>query len=671
MKNSQFGVDYYPEHWDKTRWPIDLSMMQEMGIDVVRLTEFSWSELEPSDGRFSFAWLDEVLDLCERYGLKVVLGTPTAAPPAWLIEAMPDIQPMASDGSRRYFGGRHHDCQSHPGYRQKITRYVTAFAQHFGHRECVIGWQIDNELGNSHGDLCYCEHCEQRFRQWLETKYSTIAALNENWGTTFWSQGYQSFAEIHAPKNTASGHNPSQLLDWKIFHSDLINDFHSLQAKIIRTASPNRFITHNCMGFSDVVSYYDLAEQLDFVSHDQYLEGYWKDFVKDRAVKENHQQAIFPAAELDFIRSIKKDNFWVMEQQASVTGWEILGPTPRPGQIALWSMQSVAHGADTIVYFRWRSCPMGTEQFWHGILPHSGIPGRSYYEIKDLIQKVKPLMQEIHGTLPQAKVAIVYSYEQNYAFQIQPHHPELRYVDHLMTFYKELHQRHIAVDFVQELEDWSGYDLVIDPLSYLMGPDQESHCRDYVKNGGKLVMTMRTGVKSRNDLCLIDQALPGNLSDLLGVKIHDYDCLRSSEVKLAYQGKSYQGSKWADILSPTTAQTLATYHSEFYAGQAAITVNTYGTGQAYYVGTELDCEMMHEFIELFADEITRLPQSPAGVEIVSRESEARRYYFVLNHRAETVTLDLPENWQAYFDDQKKELPAYSYQVYYEEKAYDK
>lgn len=664
MENLQFGVDYYPEHWDEERWSIDLSMMKEMGITVVRLAEFSWSALEPAEGAFSFEWLAKVLDLCAAFDLKVVLGTPTAAPPAWVIEKMPDIQPMASDGARRYFGGRHHDCQSHPGYREQIKQYVTAFASHFGAHPQVIGWQVDNELGNSHGDLCYCSYCEAAFRQWLEGKYGTIEAVNQNWGTTFWSQDYQSFTQIHAPKNTASGQNPSRALDWQLFHSDLINEFHSFQAQIIREHSPNRFITHNLMGFSNVVNYHDLAKQLEFVSHDQYLEGYWRNYEKDKVEENYGTKRAFAAAELDFIRSIKKAGFWIMEQQSSISGWDILGRTPKPGEISLWTVQSVAHGADTIVYFRWRSCKMGTEQYWHGILPHSGIPGRSYFEIKTLIQKIKPLMKEVKGILPKPKVAIVHSYAQHYAMQIQPHHPDLNYLDHLYTYYRELYQRNIAVDFVQELEDWSPYQLVIAPLQYLMSPEQAQHYTNFVEKGGHLVVTMRTGVKERNNLCLIDQALPGDLSAVFGVEVHEYDCLRDVDVQVQLEGEIFTGSKWADILTPTSAEVIATYASEFYAKEAAITVHSYGKGKAYYVGTELDRELMHRFMNQLADVLPETLITPPGVEIISRENEQVSYYFVMNHQNKDQAITIPEDWEAYYPEQDRNMiSANQYQVY--------
>ena len=664
MENFQFGVDYYPEHWERSRWRTDLAMMKEMGIAVVRLAEFSWSALESAPGHFTFGWLDDVLALCQEYDLKVVLGTPTAAPPAWLIAELPDVQPVTADGSRRYFGGRHHDCQSHPGYRNHIKRYVSAFSAHFGQHPQVVGWQVDNELGNSHGNLCYCAHCDTRFRAWLEEKYGTIAQLNRNWGTMFWSQTYSSFAQVHAPKTTVTGQNPSQLLDWKLFHSDLINEFHAFQAQIIRQNSPRGFITHNLMGFSEVVSAHDLAKQLDFVSHDQYLEGYWRNYEQDQRDYETGSKRAAAAAELDFVRSIQQQGFWIMEQQSSVTGWEILGRTPRPGEISLWSVQSVAHGADTIVYFRWRSCAMGTEQYWHGILPHSGVPGRSYYEIKALIAALKPLMNELQGTLPVAKVGIVHSYAQHYAWQIQPHHPELDYLGHLQTYYQEFFRRNIAVDFVRELADWSQYDLIVAPLQYLMSPVQEAHFANYVRRGGHLVMTMRTGVKERNNLNMIDHVLPGNLSKVLGVEVYDYDCLRHGPVKIKLGYQEYSGSKWADILTPTSAQTLATYNSEFYAGASAITVNQYGQGKAYYVGSELAPDLMSRLMDELTSVLPPSIPTPAGVEIATRENETTIYYFVMNHQHEAQRLNLPSDWISYLPGQKKHMiQGDSYQIY--------
>ena len=255
-----YGTDYYPEHWPRDRWETDAKLMEEMGIDVVRMAEFSWAKMEPREGEFHFEWLKEAVALLAKHGIKSILGTPTAAPPAWIIEKNPEIQPIDSDGTQHFFGGRHHDCQSNETYRQHIRRFVTAMATAFKDDPNVVGWQIDNELGNSHYNLCYCPSCTAHFQEWLRKKYGTVDALNNAWGTWFWSQQYDSFEQVQAPKVTVSGRNPSAVLDWNRFCSDLIVDFQQLQIDIIRSiCPPAQFITHNMLGFRDKGSYYDLA----------------------------------------------------------------------------------------------------------------------------------------------------------------------------------------------------------------------------------------------------------------------------------------------------------------------------------------------------------------------------------------------------------------------------
>ena len=245
--SAYFGVDYYPEHWPRERWETDARMMRDMGIGIVRMAEFSWAKMEPSEGDFRFEWLDEAIRVLSRHGIRTVLGTPTAAPPAWIIEKDPDILPVDEQGLRKHFGGRHHDCQSNPAYRAHVRRFVTAMASHFSDSPDVIGWQIDNELGNSHENLCLCEHCARAFRDWLKIRYGGIESLNEAWGTAFWSQQYSSFDQVPAPLVTPTAHNPSLLLNWKRFCSDLVADFLKMQSDILRAHCPNQFVTHNMM----------------------------------------------------------------------------------------------------------------------------------------------------------------------------------------------------------------------------------------------------------------------------------------------------------------------------------------------------------------------------------------------------------------------------------------
>ena len=653
-----FGADYYPEHWPRERWETDAKMMRDLGLDVVRMGEFSWFKMEPEEGRFDFTWLDEAIALLASYGIKTILGTPTAAPPAWIIEQDPTIEPMDDQGRRRHFGGRHHDCQSHPGYRAHIQRFVTAYAKHFGPNPNVIGWQVDNELGNSHDELCFCPHCENRFRQWLREKYDTVDALNAHWGTAFWSQGYNSFDQVHAPRMTASGKNPSQELDWKRFCSDLILEFHDFQAKILRAYAPDKFITQNMMGFSDKVSYYELGKQLEFASHDQYPGGF---FLGQPSELPDSRQA----ADLDFIRSVKQAPYAIMEQQSGITGWQIMGRAPRPGQLGVWAAQSVAHGADAIVFFRWRSCAVGTEQYWHGLLPHSGIPGRTYREAAAFIQAMKPLMRDMKGAMPRAEAAILYSYDQEYAIRIQPHHPDLNYIEHLRVYYQALYRRSVPLDFVSDEQDFTPYKVLIAPLHYLNSPESTEKLLSYAAEGGTLVLTMRAGVKAMDNTCLTDGPLPVGFSEAAGVTVEEYDCLLCGENSVIWDGISYPCQKWCDILSLHGAEALAHYEQSFYAGAPAITRRAYGKGTIYYVGTEMGDALAARFAEELTSRagLQTLGDVPAGVELVCRRKGNKAWLFALNHTDRERPCPVSNDWTPLFDATAGRLAPDSFAVF--------
>lgn len=623
--NIHFGVDYYPEHWKRDRWETDAKLMKEMGVQVVRLAEFSWFKMEPSEGKYDFEWLKDAVALLDSYGIKSVLGTPTAAPPAWMCEAYPEILPIDSHGDKRHFGGRHHDCQSNPVYRKYCADIVTKMAETFSGNPGVIGWQIDNELGNSHGDFCHCDSCRKHFIEWLRSKYITIDRLNEAWGTAFWSQGHASFDEIDTPKITAVGINPATMLDWKLFHSDLITDFANAQIEIIRKLCPKHFITHNYMCFDNVVNYYDLGAKLDFVSNDIYPGGNWNPEIPKPACE--------LAASNDVIRGYKKNPFWMMEQQSSIPGWDTMSNAPRPGEAASWAMQSVAHGADAIVFFRWRSCAFGTEQYWHGVIGHNGKPGRVYNELKEMIDTFSPFMEEIKGSMPPSEVAIIHSFKENYALDIQKNHPDLNYVNQLMLYHKAFYEKNMPVDFVRELDDLSAYKLVVAPLLYIMTPEIEEHLREYVRSGGNLILTMRTGVKDDNNNCMIDEYLPGALKDVAGIEIPEYDCLYKRDAVVDFEWKEYPVSKWADLITPTTAKTLGLYGNNFYKGTAAITKNKFGDGTCYYIGTEPSYELLEALTRVIAKDcgLSTLGSSEENVEIMARTSKDTTWTFVINH----------------------------------------
>ncbi len=658
-----FGVDYYPEHWPEERWETDARLMAGMGLELVRLAEFAWKKLEPAEGSFEFGWLDRALAALDRHGLKAVLGTPTAAPPAWLIEANPEVLPLDSQGRRVSFGGRHHDCQSSPAYRRHAQRIVGAMARRFGTDPRVVGWQVDNELGNSHEDLCHCESCRTAFHAWLELRYGSVDALNQAWGTQFWSQGYDSFDQVPTPAFTITAHSPSLLLDWKRFHSDLVVEFQELQLSVIRAEAPGHFVTHNMMGFADLVDYFDLGADLDFVSHDQYPLGFWQ---APRAPAEL-------AAALDLMAGIKGKPFWVMEQQAGMTGWQVMAQAPRPGQLALWAAQSVARGADTVLFFRWRTCLSGTEQYWHGILPHDGRPGRRYEELKVLVAALKPQMARFAGSLSGAEVGILYSYEQNWAFEIQPHHPDLDYITYVQRIHASFHERNVPVAFLAPGASLDGYRLIVAPLLYIEIPGLAERLRAFVEGGGTLLLTMRTGVKDAANVCLATSPLPGPYAELLGLEILDYDCLRSGPVPVALVGPpnsamqgalaAGSGELWWDCIETRGARPWAAGLLGPHAGEAIVTRQRLGAGEAWYLGTSPDSGLMGLLCaELLASAgVEGLGPSPEGVELCRRRTGSCDFLFALNHTGEAKRFGLEAGWTRLVG--PEDMPPYGFQVY--------
>jgi beta-galactosidase len=659
--NFRFGVDYYPEHWPESRWETDARLMQEMGLQVVRLAEFAWNKLEPAAGRFDFAWLDRAIAVLAARGLKVVLGTPSAAPPAWMIEAHPDILPVDSEGRTRGFGGRHHDCQSNPTYRRQVARIVTAMAEHYGGDSRVVGWQTDNELGNSHQDTCHCGHCRRAFQTWLERRYGSIGNLNQSWGTVFWSQTYDTFAQVPTPALTLTAHSPSLLLDWKRFHSDLIVDFQQQQIDLLRPRTPGQFLTHNFMGYADVVDYFDLAAPLDFVSHDQYPSGFWD-------TPPGRSPAALASA-LDLMAGLKGKAFWIMEQQAGPTGWQIMARTPRPGQLALWAAQSVARGADTVVFFRWRSCTVGTEQYWHGILPHNGVPGRRYQELRTLVQSLSPVMPRFEGALPNAEVALLHSYEQNWAFEIQPHHPELDYVTVMEGLHAAFYHNNVPAAFVSPQAELAEYKLVVAPLLFLDLPGVAERLKNYVERGGHLVLTARTGVKNQANVCLTDAALPGPYGELLGIEILDYDCLRGIDVPVAAGPVGGQGRLWWDVVTLRGATVIAKATGGDHDSEPAATGHAFGKGSATYWATLPDATLAAALVEhaLGYAKVSTLGKSEPGVELAQRRSAEGDFLFALNHTAQGREHQPGASWTPIVGTQ--ELAPFGFSVFFRPAAH--
>jgi beta-galactosidase len=633
-----FGVDYYPEHWPESRWPEDVRLMVEAGINVVRLAEFAWSKMEPEDGSYDFGWLDRVIALLAQHDIDVILGTPTASPPPWLMAKQEDLFLVSEYGVRLTYGNRREYCPNNALYHDYSRRIVEEMAGHFKENPAVIGWQIDNEFGSR----CYCDICRGEFQRWLERRYGTLGNLNEQWGTVFWSHVYNDWSEVPVPRLTGSSPNPGLGLDYSRFMSDSYMAYQKIQVDILRRICPEEhFITHNFMGFKyNFLNYFDMAQDIDFVSWDIYWRMQW-----------NMQAATDPCSAAlghDAMRGLKGKNHWVMEQQSGSGGWEHVSVSPRPGELRLWAYQSIAHGADGIVFFRWRTARYGTEQYWHGLLDHHGLPGRRYAEIKRMGEEVGKLANRISGALVKPEVAIISSYDSRFAFQLQGNNPRFDYPSHVQQIYRAFYDRQVPVDIVSPAAALSNYKIVVVPALHILTEEVAGNLKQYVASGGLLVVTPRTGVKDEAN-AVVNQVLPGLLAELCGVEVEEYVSLPvdvDSELEFTELAARPRvpAQVWCDLLRLNGATAIAHYTQDFFAGKPAMTMNNSGEGWVIYVGSfgdELYAHMADYLLD-FAG-MRSLLSVPEGVEVSERWQGERQLLFVLNQteQEQVIALDRP------------------------------
>jgi beta-galactosidase len=635
------GVDYYPEHWPKTRWATDAKLMKAAGFNVVRLAEFAWVKMEPEEGRFDFRWLDEALSVLHKQGISAILGTPTAAMPAWVARKYPETLAMQLDGQRITWGVRKNNCFSAGAYRLLSQRITKAMAQHFAANPAVIGWQTDNEFGSPQ---CYCDNCKGTWQDWLKAKYGSLDEVNRAWGTHFWGHKVQTWGEIHMPADMHA-HNPSLCLDWKRFWSWQNVRFQHDQTVILRRECPRHFITHNLMGFAPDVNYFDLSADLDHASWDNYpsLGG---------------AEAYDPAASADLMRGVKGKNFWIMEQTAGPHGWGSYTRNPRPGEMRKQFFQQVGHGADGFLWFRWRSCTVGREQYWHGLLGHDGKAFRRYREAAQTAKDFHKVGKELAGTTVKAEAAMFYDYDSVWAFDIQPAYngwnffganaSANRYQEAVKRYHRALFRAGVNVDLVRPGQDLSGYKLVLAPHQYVMPDPLAQQLSDYVRQGGVLLCDSRTGVKDATGLCH-ERTLPGLLSRAFGIRIEEYEALHEG-VSYATQSKTsglpgaYQAVQTCDWITPEKAETLLAYKDWHLKGLAAVTQNKFGRGQGFYVGANFQEDAFYDHLVaglLKAARIQPLVVPPAGVEATARQGANGTLLFLINHTEEPKAVKVP------------------------------
>ncbi|HXW15659.1 MAG TPA: beta-galactosidase, partial [Terriglobia bacterium] len=620
--------------------------------------EFAWVKMEPQEGHFDFGWLDRALKVLNAHGIRAVLGTPTASPPAWLYAKYPDIAVMDAKGIRYRFGSRRNYCLHNPDFRAATVRIVTAMAEHYKDHPGVIGWQIDNELSDP---KCYDPISQAAFQDWCQRKYHTLDALNADWGTIFWGHTYSDWRQIPLPWNTLyDTANPSLVLDFDRFHSDSTRDYLDLQAAILRKIAPHQAITHNEMGLFSEINYYDLNRSVDFVAWDNYP-----------ILQKDYAQYSGQGLAHDVMRGSKDNqNFMIMEQEGGIGGWaEFIGRQAPPALYRVWAYQSVAHGADGICYFRWRTSRYGTEQYWEGILDQDSYRNSRYGIVAQTGKELQQLAPLLHGSRVVAPVALLNSPDSRWALQNQPGVEGFQYDLQLQDFYDAFRRAGVSVDVAFPPSDLSAYRIVVAPALYVTDRALVDKLTAYVQNGGTLILTFRSGVKDEHNV-VTDRTLPGPFAELAGVAIHEFDPQINEEQEIVGPGDTHFPARyWSDILTPTTAKVLATYGKGYYAGRPALTFNQAGKGLVYYVGTESKSPVFYDRLIALATQKSLVAinaRIPAGVEVAVREKEGRRIIFVLNYTSTAQTVPLEQAYLNALTGQTEpmdvRIPAYEVKV---------
>jgi beta-galactosidase len=602
------GVCDYPEHVPPDRWPIYARQQRELGLKVVRLAEFAWAWTEPQPGVYRWDWLDEAVAALHAEGLGVILCTPTATPPAWLIHAHPEILPVDAQGRVRAFGSRRHYDFASPVYREHSRRITRELAARYGEHPAVIGWQTDNEYGCHATARSYGPASVAAFREWLRGRYGTLDALNEAWGNVFWSMEYTAWEQIGAPHLTVTETNPSHELDYSRCASDTIRDFNREQVEILRELSPGRPVTHNFMIFEGSFDHYRVAADLDFVTWDSYptgmLEFFWPgdDALKTRYARTGHPDLI--AFNHDLYRGLLRRPFGVMEQQCGQVNWAPWNPLPAPGAVALWTAQAWAHGADLVSYFRWRAATMSQEVMHSGLLRHDETPDRGYAEVAALDPALFP-----NGDVP-AKVALLHDYESLWAWEAQPHAADFSCWEQVVTYYSALRSLGVDVDVISADAELDGYDLIVAPALTLMTAERAAALTDAATRA-RVVFGPRTAYRTETGRTPEDGQF-GALSGLIGARLLQFDSLRPTLSHTVSGG--FTARKWAETYRLQGAEATHRYGGGVLDGLPAVIRQ----GQVTVIGAhspELVAEILER--ELTAAGVPLLP-CPEGVRVSRR-----------------------------------------------------
>lgn len=623
------GAAWYPEQWPEARWNADLQLMQRAGINVVRLGEFAWSREEPREGVYHFGWLERAIRLAQEHHIYVILGTPTDAPPAWLTGEYPDTLRVNGAGRRAEHGGRRQFSYSSPRYRMFCRDIATRLAQQFGHNPDVIGWQI----GNEYTDESYDPSAVRQFHQWLQVRFGTLAALNRDWGTAYWSQTYNNWNEI--PLNAVPG-NPGLMLAHRQFVTATWVSFQQVQVDAIRRWSdPRQFITTNLggLGWSDNFDHYRICAPLSLAAWDDY-------------VGQGHLHPYRNAAMHDFVRGWKRQDFLVMETQPGFVNWAPINNILYRGETRAMAWQAIGHGAEGVLYWQWRDAPNGQEEYHGAIVGPDGAPLPIYSEIRRTAGEFHRARQALQGTAPVSQAAIVLTYDSRWAIDFQRFSRRYRQLPMLLDFYRPLDDLAQSVDIVEATAPLDRYKFVIAPSLNVITPQLARHLLNYVRQGGYLLLGPRSGMKNEYN-GLNPQRQPGPLAAALGGRVDQFYAL-PGPVPVAGSYGSGSADIWAEqltLLNPAAAAPLRYGAANgWLRGQPAMIERHIGKGVLAYLGTVLSPPLMRATLDAMAKQAgvtAAFGPLPKGVEVCRRVGEGHEVFILINHTRGSIQVSLP------------------------------
>lgn len=682
------GVDYYPEQWSESLWEEDLDRMKDAGTRCVRIAEFGWNMVEPEEGQFTFDFYDRFLDLCEKKGMKVIFGTPSATPPAWLTEKYPEVLNASMEGVLYRHGSRRHYNYNSPKYRELVSRIVEKEAQHYGPHPALTGWQIDNELNCETADF-YSEADNAAFREFLKKKYGSLEELNQAWGTAFWNQTYTSWEQVHVIRPTVSGAvNPHQHLDYLRFISASCIGFAAMQADIIRQyTKPGDFITTNGL-FQHLDNHRLEKDVLDVYTFDSY-----PNFAREAVSANGKTGMSFPLRDRYWSNSLSKvrsicPHFGIMEQQAGPGGSTVrlVQAAPHPGQLGLWAMQSVAHGADYISFFRWRTALYGSEIYWHGILDYDNRDNRRLAEVKEFYKNLRTL-DAAAGADYKASFGVLCDIDNTMDAEVDNWHGRIE-APSLAEIFTASQLNHTPFNYVNltdetSVSELSPYPVLIYPHPVLMNGERARVLMEYVEEGGTLIVGCRAGLKDMEGHMEM-RTQPCRLMDMTGTAVSEFSfaCEGEEPIKLTIDkqtagdrtvdGGVFEAPVFNDALDPLEeygTKVLARYENGSFAGKAALTEHVCGKGRVLHLGTTFTQDITRFLLdytgvlEPFADAI----KVPEEAEVALQEKNGRRFYFVLNYAAHEISVNLKKPATSMYDGAvvkgRVKIPAYGTAVY--------